>query len=106
MRRISKINTYSDSFGNRWTSQQLDSKIRKACRERMEELRLELGVLRCWDCGINERHAVITPSHDISVKYCKENGCVELAYCQNNITPRCLECHRKYDKLNVQWKKK
>lgn len=101
MDKYSKTNTYRASDGTRYTSAQIDQKLRGACRSRMEQERLIHGIITCYDCGINERHAKIDPSHDISVKECKEGGYVEKAWDVTLITPRCRDCHNLYDKLTL-----
>ncbi len=104
MKNRSSRNTHKTSTGERVASDVLDRQIRQSCREVMQEQKDEYGYNFCKDCGKNDRSDIIDPSHDISVKWCKENGLADIAAKKGNITPRCRECHTKRDKLNLQWK--
>lgn len=105
MRNRSKSNTHGTSTGERIASDVLDRQIRLSCKEVMQEQKEEHGYNFCVECYVNDRYAIIDPSHDISVKWCKENGLADLAAKKGNIRPRCRKCHEKRDGLNIQWTK-
>lgn len=90
------MNYYRDSQGNRYSSVQVDRKIREAKKQRLQIQIDEIGYNRCEECKQNDC-LPIDCSHDKSVKWCKENGCVELAWDTSNITPTGRNCHRKKD---------
>jgi uncharacterized Rmd1/YagE family protein len=92
------VNTYKTSTGERLTKGQIDSRIRKAKAQKLDEQRKRQGYNACSDCGINSANARLDCSHDLSVKKCQEYGKTEKAYDLNNITIRCRDCHRKHDK--------
>jgi len=99
MQRVSKTNTYSASDGTRYTSAQIDRRAREACKELFRIQYETYGYNFCEECKVNDRNAILDPSHDKSVDWCKKNGRVELAWYFTNLTIRCRECHRKHDKL-------
>jgi len=103
MNRNSKTNIVRTSDGRIYTSEQCDRRTRNACKAVMIKQKNEYGYNFCKACGVNDRSAIIDPSHDISVKECKENGKAELAWDVDNITPRCRDCHNKLDKLDIKW---
>ena len=104
METFSKRNSYTASDGTRYTSAQIDRKVRQACRYVMNEQLSIMGYNYCMDCEVNSSHSIIDPSHDISINECKKNGQVELAWDTENITPRCRKCHQLRDKLTLQFK--
>ncbi len=106
MNRASKTNTCRCSDGTTVTSAQADRKIRAASQGVMQKQKITHGYNFCTECGINDRHAIIDPSHEISVKECKETGQTEKAWDPANIPPRCRGCHNKHDKTNLQTTKK
>lgn len=97
----SKTNVYYDSEGNSYTSQAVKRKTSEACKEVMRRQRLEIGYNECIECGINDRFAIIDPSHDVSVAVAKETGRAELCWSKDNINPRCRDCHNMWDGLNL-----
>lgn len=99
------MNHYRDSDGNKYTSAQVERKIREAKAKRLQMQIDEIGFIRCEVCKRNDCIPVEC-SHDISVKWCKENGCVELAWNVNNITPRGHNCHAEYDTNKIMSGKK
>lgn len=57
------------------------------------------GYIFCEECNLNASAGVyIDCSHDLSVKWCQDNGQSDLAWDVNNITMRCRNCHNKHDK--------
>lgn len=104
IKAFSKMNTYSDSSGKRYTSAQIDSRIRRAKEQKMIHFVAEHGFIFCEDCKRSDLKP-IDCSHDISVDKCKKNGQVEKAWDVNNITLRCRGCHRKHDNLGIEQNK-
>ncbi len=90
--------TYSDSKGNRYTTEQIDRKTTKAKDKLLENQRLEEGYNYCITCKRNDCKP-ITCAHLISVKEAKETGRAELCWSINNMIPEGLPCHKKRDKL-------
>ena len=95
---VSNINTYSDSFGNRWTSTQIELKINQAKEEKIQSFIDEHGYIFCEDCNVSNSFK-FDCSHEISVKEAKELGQVELAWDVLNIKLRCRHCHNNHDGL-------
>lgn len=95
------MGTYTTSTGEKFTQTQIDYKIRKAKKKKIEQFMDEYGYTFCEDCKIF--NTIIDCSHDISVDKCKKNGKLELAWDVNNITLRCRKCHEKHDKLNLKF---
>lgn len=89
--------TYSDSNGKRYTTPQVDAKIRKAKMQKLENFLFLYGYVFCEDCKRNDCIPV-DQSHNISVAECKKSGQVELSWDVNNLTFRGRPCHRKHDK--------
>ncbi len=102
MRKISATNKVKTSTGEYVSASKAAGLIVRACREAMEEQYAEYGYNFCVICGVNNSYSIIDPSHDESVKSCKENGRAEKAWDKGNIKPRCRDCHNKHDKLNIQ----
>lgn len=95
------MNTYSDSFGNRWTTAQIDRLSDKSAKELLEEQEWESGYNFCTKCNRNDCKP-IDVSHKISRKYAKENGCVEIIWMKENMKILGRKCHAKYDKNHIQ----
>lgn len=98
MKSYSLTNSYTDSYGKRWTSAQVEKKIYQAKKLKFQEMMDEYGYLFCEECERNDCTPV-DMSHDISVDECKKSGRVELAWSVNNITCRGRPCHIVHDKL-------
>lgn len=90
--------TYSDSSGNRYTTAQIEAKIRKAGIELIEMQFIELGYNVCSKCGKNTCKP-IDVSHTISRKKAKEDGCVEVLWDFDNLEILGRKCHKKKDRL-------
>lgn len=97
------MNTYQTSQGERVTQSQIDSRIRKAKAQALENQFEEHGWNFCEECGHNGSGTRLDCSHDISVKKAKENGMTEQCWNVGNITILCRSCHQKKDKLNLQF---
>ena len=89
--------TYSTSTGKRYTTQQIENKMRKTKSLKLEMQFIEYGYNFCEECKRNDCKP-LDCSHDISVKEAKEIGCAELCWDLNNITIRGRKCHQKHDK--------
>lgn len=95
-------NTYSTSQGERLTTNQIESKMRKAKALKLELQFIEHGYNHCEKCGISSG-TYLDVSHNISVKEAKESGKAELCYDLDNLTVLCRNCHKKKDKLYLQF---
>ena len=94
--------TYSDSSGNRYTTSQIENRIRKAGLELIDMQFLEYGYNFCSSCKRNDCKP-IDVSHTVSRKEAKENGCVEMLWDFDNLEILGRKCHKKKDKLNLQF---
>ena len=90
--------TYSDSQGNRYTTEQIERKIKKAALELLEMQFLEYGYNFCESCKRNDDKP-IDVSHTISRKKAKEDGCVEVLWSYDNLEILGRLCHKIKDKL-------
>ncbi len=98
IRKISQKNTYTDSYGNKYTKQEVNNNISKAKEEKLKQFYDIHGYYFCEDCGINAQNSFkLECSHNVSVKKCQELGKIELAWDVNNIKLRCHNCHLKHD---------
>lgn len=94
--------TYSDSFGNRWTTKEIDRKIAKAGIEKLDIQFLEHGYNFCSRCKRNDCKP-IDVSHTVSRKKAKEDGCVEVLWELDNLEILGRKCHKKKDKLDLKF---
>ena len=94
------MNTYSDSNGNRYTTPEIEARIKKAALELLEMQFLEQGYNFCTKCKRNDDKP-IDVSHTISRKQAKENGTVELLWSFDNLEILGRNCHKRKDKLNL-----
>lgn len=94
------MNTYSDSLGNRYTTPQIERKIKKAALDLLDVQLLEHGYNFCDKCKRNDCKP-IDVSHNISRKQAKEEGCVEILWDLENLEILGRECHKIKDKLNI-----
>src|SRR5690606_24745989 len=95
------MNTYSDSFGNRWTTDQINRKSDATAKELLEEQQQEHGYNFCTKCERNDC-VPIDVSHTVSRKHAKENGCVEILWIAENMEILGRKCHQQKDGLNIQ----
>ena len=93
-------NTYSDSFGNRWTTSQIDRNSAKTAKELLQEQEYEYGYNFCSKCKRNDCKP-IDVSHTVSRKEAKENGCVEILWMKSNQEILGRNCHKEKDGLNI-----
>ena len=92
------MNTYSDSQGERYTTLQIERKIKKAALEVLEMQFIEYGYNFCEHCKKNTCKP-IDVSHTISRKKAKEDGCVQVLWEYSNLEILGRRCHQKKDKL-------
>jgi len=90
------MNTYSTNTGERFTTPQIDLKVRKAKKQKIDEFIDEHGYVFCEECKRNDC-VPVDCSHDISVKEAKESGQSQLSWDVSNITLRGRSCHNKHD---------
>ena len=89
-------NTYGTNTGDRYTTSQIDIKVRKAKIQKISIMLDEYGYVFCEECKRNDC-VPVDCSHDISVKEAKEGGQSQLAWDIDNITMRGRKCHNKHD---------
>ena len=92
--------TYSDSNGNRYTTDQIEARIKKAGLEKLEIQFLDHGYNFCEQCNRNDDKP-IDVSHTVSRKKAKENGEVEILWDLDNLEILGRKCHKKKDGLNI-----
>lgn len=97
------MNFYKTSTGEKFTTEQIESKMKFAKAKALEKQFNEYDYNFCEQCGRNALGTRLDCSHDISVKKAKENGQSEQCWNVGNITILCRECHQKKDKLNIQF---
>lgn len=90
-------NTYQMSNGERVLKTVVDSRVRKAKAQKIEQIIDDFGYVFCEDCKRNDC-VPIDCSHDLSVDQCQKQGKTELSWDINNITMRGRRCHNKHDK--------
>ncbi len=92
------MNTYSTSTGQRLTRSQIESRIRKAKANVINDQLINYGYNFCKWCG-RSTGTYLDCAHTIPVSKCLNSGQAELAYDEENIQVLCRECHKKHDKL-------
>jgi 5-methylcytosine-specific restriction endonuclease McrA len=92
------MNSYSDSNGKRFTTPQIERKIKKAALEVLEMQFVEFGYNFCQCCLRNDDKP-IDVSHTISRKKAKEDGCVEVLWDYDNLEILGRNCHKIKDRL-------
>jgi len=92
------MNTYSDSNGKRYTTPQIEQRIKKSALEVLDMQFLEFGYNFCQRCKRNDDKP-IDVSHTISRKTAKENGNVEVLWSDENLEILGRKCHKKKDLL-------
>lgn len=81
-------NTYSTSNGERLTTSQIDTRVKKAKGLLIEKQFIDLGYNVCTECFRNDCKP-LDCSHNISVKEAKETGRAELCFDINNMEVLC-----------------
>lgn len=98
--------TYSDSEGNRWTTDQIDIKSDEAAKELLQDQLDEWGYNFCEECKRNDCKPIDVAHYPVSRKEAKETGRAELCWDnKNNMEILGRNCHKKHDKLSLQWSK-
>ena len=95
------MNTYSDTNGNRYTTEQIERKIKKNALELLEMQFIEHGYNFCQRCKRNDCKP-IDVSHTISRKKAKEDGIVEVLWDYDNLEILGRKCHKIKDGLNIK----
>lgn len=95
--------TYSTSTGERYTTRQIEDKIRVAKAERLQLQFDEHSYNFCESCGSNGNGTRLDCSHEISVGKAKAEGRAEIAWNVGNIVIRCRPCHSRYDNNDTQF---
>ena len=96
------MNTYSTSWGERFTTDQINRKSDAAAKKKLEEQKLTYGYNFCTECNRNDCRP-IDVAHIVSRKEAKETGRVELCWDLNNLKILGRQCHQEKDKLNLQF---
>jgi hypothetical protein len=97
------VNFYKTTTGEKFTTAQIETKMRVAKAKALEKQFDEFDYNFCEQCGRNASGTRLDCSHDISVKKAKENGQSEQCWNVGNITILCRDCHQKKDGLNTQF---
>ena len=95
------MGTYKTSSEKRVKKSTIDHKIRIAKQNVVLKQIEQFGYNFCIECDSTK---FLDCSHRISVDKCQKEGRSELAWDEDNIDILCRECHRKRDKLNLQFK--
>jgi 5-methylcytosine-specific restriction endonuclease McrA len=90
--------TYSDSEGNRYTTDQINRKSDKAANSKLVDQLVDYGYNFCEECERNDCKP-IDVSHTVSRKKAKELGKVELIWDKNNMEILGRRCHKIKDQL-------
>ena len=93
--------TYKDSEGNRYTTEQIEWKIKRAALEKLYIQFLTHGYNFCSKCKRNDCKP-IDVSHTISRKKAKEEGSTELLWDLDNLEILGRRCHQLKDGLTIQ----
>ena len=101
MKQFSTTNTYLTSTGERLNRAQIETRIKKAKAEKIDQFTLENDYCFCEECGVNASNARIDCSHDVSVKECLETGFAEKAFDVENIKLLCRNCHNEHDRTYI-----
>ena len=101
MKAFSTTNSYYTSDGERLNRAQIETRIRKAKAEKIDQFLLENDYCFCEQCGVNASNTRIDCSHVVSVKECLESGFAEKAFDVENIKLLCRSCHNKHDNTYI-----
>jgi len=96
------MNYYRKSNGERISKSEIDSKVRKAKAEKLEEQREEYSYNFCEECG-RSSGVYLDCAHLESVDSCQKNGRAEKAYDKDNIRILCRLDHQALDKLDLKF---
>ena len=95
-------NTYQLSNGDRITKSVIDSRIRKAKSEVLDNQMKEFGYNFCIQCNASSG-VMLHCSHVVSTNECQKIGCSDMAYSVDNIEVLCEICHKKRDGLDLKF---
>lgn len=96
------MNYYKTSTGRRISKQYIDSKVRQAKEQKLEEQFEIYGYNFCTECFRNDC-IPIDCSHDISVDECQKTARAELAWDLENLTILGRRHHKIKDGLNLRF---
>ena len=96
------MNTYSDSKGNRYTTEQINRKSDKSAKLLIELQFLDLGYNVCTICGENQC-LPLDVSHIIARKETKENGKSKQVCDLDNMEIIGRRHHQNKDGLDLQF---
>lgn len=96
------MNSYKCSDGTKVTQAQIDRNIRKAKIQLLNDCMVKYGYIFCQECRRNDCKP-IDCSHKKSVQQCKNEGKTELCWNVENMKLLGRDCHKKLDKLNLQY---
>lgn len=86
------MNHYFTSSGERVSKSVIDSRIRKAKKDKVDSM----DYPHCEECGISSG-TYFDCSHIVSVKKCQESRETEKAWAVDNIRMLCRRCHELFD---------
>lgn len=92
------MNTYSDTEGNRYTTEQIERRIKKSALELLEMQFIEYGYNFCENCK-RSSGTYLDVSHTISRKKAKEDGMVQVLWDLDNLEILCRYHHQLKDGL-------
>lgn len=93
------MNTYYCSDGRPVSQDQIDRYYTSAAKVKIARQREDDGYNHCEDCGVNELHARLDVSHQVSRAEAKNECRTELIWDVDNLRIRCRACHQRYDGL-------
>ena len=96
------MNFYRTSDGSRVSKSTIDRKTSQAKKQKLADQLDEYGHNFCMECLRNDC-LPITVAHLLSVDRCQKEGRSELAWNPENLQILGMPCHKKYDKLNLQF---
>ena len=96
------MNTYYDSKGNKYTTSQIERRIKKSALLLLDTQLLNYGYNFCERCKSNDCKP-LDVSHNISRKFAKEHSIVEVLWDLSNLEIIGRSCHQKKDKLNLNY---
>jgi len=95
------MNTYKDSWGNKWTTDQINRKSDFVAKTLLESQIIFDGYNYCQQCKRSDLRLDV--AHIVSRKKAKEMGTSELCWDMDNMKILCRKCHQNLDKLNLQF---
>lgn len=96
------MNTYKTSDGERVTQSQIESRMRKAKEQLIQNQLDEFGYNFCTECHRNDCKPVDC-AHIVSVQEAKNSGQTELCWSIENMELKGRNCHKKQDGLDLKF---